>query len=162
MAFFPHSSHRGPMTRDETKQGYLPRPVRDPEQRRAQAARGVRRGMHGMGQITLAATTARYNINTRTDAERHKRELRFFLYFGRYTPELFLDLGQHIQIGIISKLESIFFPASLFSWRPRNACPIVYSYYHCCCVSLPFGSVGIVVRNQRRMCSEYDSHPDHI
>ena len=38
-----------PGTRDETKQGYLPCPVRDPEQRRAAAARGVRRGMHGMG-----------------------------------------------------------------------------------------------------------------
>ena len=38
-----------PGTRDETKQGYLSRPVRDPEQRRAPAARGVRRGMHGMG-----------------------------------------------------------------------------------------------------------------
>ena len=42
---------QGPKTRDETKQGYLPRPVRDPEQLRAPAARGVRRGMHGMGQI---------------------------------------------------------------------------------------------------------------
>ena len=37
-----------PDTRDETKQGYLTRPVRDPEQGRAPAARGVRRGMHGM------------------------------------------------------------------------------------------------------------------
>ena len=31
--------------------------------------------------------------------------------------------------------------------------------YYYCCVSLSFGSVGIVLRNQRRMCSEYDSHP---
>ena len=65
MAFFPHSSHQGPKTRDETKQGYLPYPVRDPEQRRAPAARGVRRGMYGMGQITLPATTARHSINAR-------------------------------------------------------------------------------------------------
>ena len=92
MAFFPHPN-QGPKTRDETKQGYLPRPVRDPEQRRAPAARGVRRGMHGMGQITLPATTASHSTNARTDAERDKREVRFFLYFGRYTPELFLDLG---------------------------------------------------------------------
>ena len=42
------------------KQGYLPRPVRDPEQRRALVARGVRRGIHGMGEITLPATTARH------------------------------------------------------------------------------------------------------
>ena len=54
---FPHSSHQEPKTQNEMKQGYLPRPVRDPEQRRAPAARGVRRGMHGMGQITLRATT---------------------------------------------------------------------------------------------------------
>ena len=71
--------------------------------------------------------------------------------------------GQHFQIGIISKLESKFLPdIAFFMWRPRSACPIVYSYYHCCCVSLPFGSVGIVLCNQRRMCREYDSHPNHI
>ena len=28
-----------------------------------------------------------------TLAERDKREVRKFLYFGRYAPELFLDLG---------------------------------------------------------------------
>ena len=28
-----------------------------------------------------------------TEAERDKRGVRKFLYFGRYTPELFLDLG---------------------------------------------------------------------
>ena len=49
--------------------------------------------MHGIGQITSPATTARHSINARTDAERDKREVRFFLYFGLYTPELFLDLG---------------------------------------------------------------------
>ena len=38
-----------PGNRDETKQDCFPRPVRDPEQRKAPAARGVRRGMHGMG-----------------------------------------------------------------------------------------------------------------
>ena len=117
-----------------------------------------------MGQITLPATTARHSINARTDAERDKREVRFFFYFGRYTPELFLDLGiysgvcvelerintgQHFQIGIISKLDSNFFPALLLA--SKRFCPIVYSYYLCCCVSLPFGSVGIVLRNQQRM-----------
>ena len=81
MAIFPHSSHQGPKTRDETKQDYLPRPVRDPEQSRAPAARRVRRGIHGIGQITLPATTARHSINTRTDAERDKRDVRFFFVF---------------------------------------------------------------------------------
>ena len=33
------------------------------------------------------------SMRTRIDAERDKREVRFFLYFGRFTPELFLDLG---------------------------------------------------------------------
>ena len=32
-----------------------------------------------------------------TWAERDKREVRNFLYFGRYTPELFLDLGVYMQ-----------------------------------------------------------------
>ena len=62
---FPHSSHQGPKIQDETKQAYLPRPVRDPKQRRVPVARGVRRDMHGMGQITLPATTARHSINAR-------------------------------------------------------------------------------------------------
>ena len=30
-------------------------------------------------------------------AERDKREVRIFLYFGGYTPELFLDLGIYMQ-----------------------------------------------------------------
>ena len=47
-----------------------------------------------------------------------------------------------------------------FSWSPRSACPIVATSD--CCVSIPFGSVGIVLQNQRRMCREYDSHPGHI
>ena len=173
MAFFPHGSHQGPKTRDETKQGYLPRPVRDPEQRRAPAARGVRRGMRGMGQITLPATTARHSIKARMDAERDKRDVRFFLYLGGIRPSYswmltYLELeqmnkGQHFQIGIIPKLESNFFPGfAFFMAASKRFCPIVYSYYHCCCVSLPFGSVGIVLRNQRRMCSEYDSHRDRI
>ena len=34
------------------------------------------------------------------------------------------------------------------------------SYY--CCVSFSFGSVGIVLYNQQRMCREYDVHPDDI
>ena len=46
-----------------------------------------------MGQVTLLATAARHSINARADAERDKRGVRFFLYFGRYTPKLFLDLG---------------------------------------------------------------------
>ena len=32
-----------------------------------------------------------------TWAERDKQEVRNFLYFGRYTPELFLDLGISMQ-----------------------------------------------------------------
>ena len=124
MALFPHSSHQGPKTRDETKQDYLPRPVRDPEQRRAPAARGVRRGMHGMGQITSPATTARHSINARTDAERDKREVRLFCILGGLRPSYawilaYVELerineGRHFQIGIISKFEYIFFPRRRF------------------------------------------------
>ena len=121
MAFFPHSSHQGPKTRDETKQGYLPRPVRDLEQRRAPAARGVRRCMHGMDQITLPATTARHSINARTtDTERDKREVRFFCILGGIRPSYswilaYVELertNEGQKIGIISKFE--FFSLSTY------------------------------------------------
>ena len=139
MAFFPHSSHQEPKTRDETRQGYLPLPVQD---QWASAARGVRRGMHGMSQITLPATTALHSINARTNAERDKREVRFFFQFGRYTPSYswilaYVELErinewQHFQIGIISKFESILFPrASLFLWRPRRAVSVLLSTTNC-------------------------------
>ena len=49
----------------EARQSNLPHPARDPEQRRTPAARGVRRGIHGMGRRTLSATTARNSINAR-------------------------------------------------------------------------------------------------
>ena len=64
-----------------------------------------------------------------TWAERNKRKVRNFLYFGRYTPELFLELGiflqslnkkntnmgkHFFQVGIISKLASYFVPITLF------------------------------------------------
>ena len=87
ITFFPHWSHQEPKTRDETNQGYLPRPVRDPEQPRASAARVVRRGMHGMGQKTLPARTARHSsINARTDSERYKRKVHFFGILGGIRP----------------------------------------------------------------------------
>ena len=132
MAFFPRSSHQGPKTRNETKQGYLPRPVRDSEQRRAPAARGVRRGMHGIGQITLPATTARHSINARTDAERDKREVRVCCILGgirlsyswilAYVELERINEGQHFQIGIISKFGSIFFPGVVFFMAASESC----------------------------------------
>ena len=75
-----------------------------------------------------------------TWAERDKREVRKILYFGRYTPELFLDLGicrawrnktyiwQNIffQVGAISKLASYFVPHhTFFMVTPRSVWFIV-------------------------------------
>ena len=92
-----------------------------------------------MGQATLPATTARHSINARTDAERDKRELRFFLYFERHTrirqsyPRIlaYVELertneGQLFQIGII------FLLLSLFSWRPRRAVSVLLSTTNYC------------------------------
>ena len=55
MAFFHR--HQGFKTGDEKNQGYLPRPFRHPEQRRAPANKSLRRGIHSMGQRTLPATS---------------------------------------------------------------------------------------------------------
>ena len=76
-----------------------------------------------------------------TRAERDKRELRKLLYFGRYTPELFLDLGiymqslnekniwenmhlfpswYHFQIGFLFRPHHTFFMVT-----PRRVWPIV-------------------------------------
>ena len=68
-------------------------------------------------------------------------------------------MGQHIQIGIIFKLAYKFPPDDAVFMAPSKRLPY-RSYY--CCVSFPFGSVGIVLCNQRGMCREYDSRPDHI
>ena len=67
-----------------------------------------------------------------------------------------INKGQHyFQIGIISTSASKF----LFMAASKR---LPYRSYYYCCVSFPFGSVGIVLYNQRRKCSEYDSHPDRI
>ena len=108
----------------------------------------------------------------RIDAERDNREESafLFLFWAVYARAI---LGSwHIYMkkksrGSMSKLAS--FPHWLESKFPPDvaffmAAPkrLPYrSYYHCCCVSLPFGSVGTVLCNQQRMCSEYD-HRDHI
>ena len=71
------------------------------------------------------------------DKREDKREARKFLYFGRYTPELFLDLGIRrsmqilneknnwenifFQVGIISNLASYFVPTTLSSWSYLEA-----------------------------------------
>ena len=67
--------------------------------------------------------------------------------------------GQHFQTGVISKLASKFLPDDAFFMSASKRLPY-RSYY--CCVSFPLSSVGIVLYNQRRLCREYDSHPDHI
>ena len=92
----------------------------------------MRRGIHGIGQITLPATTARHSINARTDAERDTREVRFFFILGgiRLSYSLVLayveleriNEGQHFQIGIISKFESIFFPGVAFFMAASKSC----------------------------------------
>ena len=98
-------------------------------------------------------------------AERDKRQVRFFLYFGRYTPELFLDLricraNSNKSTDNISKLASFpkmaskFLPGDAFFMAASKRLPY-RSYY--CCVLLPFGSVGIVLYNQRRVCREFDT-----
>ena len=76
------------------------------------------------------------------------RQARCFLYFGRYTPELFLDLGicrafnwtkktygKHLfQVGIISKSASDFVPTTRFSWSHLEAFGLLLSY-DCCVVA---------------------------
>ena len=95
-----------------------------------------------MGQVTLPATTARHSsINARTDAERDKREVRFFLYLGGMRPSCswilaYVELEQ-IKGDNISKLASFpnfnlfFFSASLFSWRPRRAVSVLLRTTNC-------------------------------
>ena len=82
-----------------------------------------------------------------TWAERDKREGRKFLYFGRYMPELFLDLGIYMQslnekniweniyfhLSIISKLGSSFVPTTLFAWSHLEAFGLLS--YDCCVVA---------------------------
>ena len=70
-----------------------------------------------------------------------------------------INNGEHFQIGVISKLTSKFLPDDAFFMAASKRLPD-RSYF--CCVSFPFGSVGMVLYNQRRMCREYDSLPDHI
>ena len=69
------------------------------------------------------------------------------------------NMGKHFQIGIISKMASKLLPDDAFFMAVSKHLPY-RSYY--CCVSFPFGSMYIVLYNQRRMRREYDSHPDHI
>ena len=114
---------------------------------------------------------------TRKDAERHKREVLFFsCILGGIRPIYFwilayvelerINKGQYIQSGIISKLASKFLPDDAFFMAASKRLPY-RSYYKLLCVvsfqlRVPFGSVGIVLYNQRRMCRQYDSHLDHI
>ena len=101
---------------------------------------------------------------------RQARSAIFFCILGGIRPSYswilaYVELerknqGTAFQIGIISTLESKFLPDDAFFMAASNRLP--YRSYYYCCVSLPFGSVGIVLYNQRRICSEYDSHRDHI
>ena len=89
-----------------------------------------------------------------TWAERDKQEVRKILYFGRYTSELFLDLGMcrawtkktylvweniYFQVGIISKLASYFVPTTLFSWSHLEAFGLLctsHDWLLCRCFSI--------------------------
>ena len=51
-------THQGSKFRNEKKRGYLPRPVRESEQRWAPVVKSFRRGIHNMGQRRFPATTA--------------------------------------------------------------------------------------------------------
>ena len=74
-------------------------------------------------------------------AKRNKREVRKKMYFGRYTPEVFLDLGIcrarttktreniYLQVGIISKLASYFVLTKLFSWSHLEAFGLLCTSY---------------------------------
>ena len=80
-----------------------------------------------------------------TWAERDKREVRKSLKFGRYVPELFLDLGIYMQslnkktyqvweniyfqVGIISKLATYFVPTTPFSWSHLEAFGLLCTSY---------------------------------
>ena len=100
---------------------------------------------------------------TRIDAERDKREMRFFWGGGGIRPSYSWILAyaelERINKDNISKLAFKFLPDDAFFMAASKRLPY-RSYY--CCVSFPFGSVGIVLNNQRRMCREYDSHPDYF
>ena len=69
-------------------------------------------------------------------------------------------MGQHFQIGTISKLASKVLPDDVCFMATLKRLP--YRSYCYCCVSLPFGSVGIVLHSQQNMCRGFDSHRDHI
>ena len=91
-----------------------------------------------------------------TWAERDKREVRDFLYFGRYTPELFLDLGIYMQslnektyiyiwkniyfqVGITSKLASYFVPTTLFHGHTsKRLAYCAHCTTGCCVVALQY------------------------
>ena len=102
-------------------------------------------------------------------AERDKQEVRFYLYLGRWTRELFLHFVvwqkirrcQHFQIGTTPNLEYTFLLDVAFFMASSKRLPY-RSFYHCCCVSLSFGSLGIVPCNLGRMSQEYDHHSYHI
>ena len=74
-------------------------------------------------------------------------------YWHLYVELKRLNKRQHFQIGVISKSVSKILPDDVFFIGASMRLPH-RSFY--CCVLFPFGSVGIVLYNQRRMCREYD------
>ena len=75
----------------------------------------------------------------------------FFLFFGRYTPELLLDLGiynmqrlnekniweiMYFHVGINSKLASYFASTTLFSWSHLEVFGLLS--YDCCVVAFRY------------------------
>ena len=106
VCYFHTRDIKGP--RLETRRSKVICPVPSETQSSVRHPLGVRRGMHGVGQVTLPATTARHSsINARTDAERDKREVRFLDLGGirpccswilAYVELERIKVGQHFQI----------------------------------------------------------------
>ena len=63
------------------------------------------------------------------------------------------------KLAVISKFASKLLPDDVIFMAASKRKPC-RSYY--CSVTIAFGSEGIVLYNQRRMCRECDSHPNHI
>ena len=115
-----------------------------PSRPRPRAAQGTscqgcktRHARHVPGNVVC--NNARHSINTRTNAERDQREVRFFCILGGIRPSYswilaYVELerineGQHFQIGIISKFESNFFSRRRFFMAASKSCWCSPEYY---------------------------------
>ena len=133
----------------------------------------VRAASSGGGSNAPRSAVTVLHLNMNADRgwskQARMREFRFICILGGIRPSYSwilayvqlerINTGRNFQTGIIFKMVSKFLPDDAFFMAASKRFPC-RSYY--CCVSFSFGSAGIVLCNQRRMCSEYDSHRDHI